>query len=383
MTSVIKVAMSQRICPEYRIPVFKEISKNPEIDFTLYFGDGTTTGSNKNAEVIKGFKHCKLFTISKMFNYNGEKYRAFHPMLPFHIIIGNYDVVITEPGTNIFNNLFIFPLCKIFGIKFIWYTAGNPSSLSLLKKIMMPITKIMMNYSDACITYNSVADSDLLKAGVPQFKIFRAQNTIDSTSIKEKAEEFHETVTDFKKELKINNSKVVLYIGGIEKRKKIINIIKSVGLLNIKGLDVKVLIVGDGPYLEILKNQLSDVESDFTLFVGRKVDDAALYILASDIVVLPGEGGLAINHAFACGRPCIATEAAEGAAVYDYIIDGYNGYVVPQDDIVSLSGKLENVLFNDDLKKQLFYGANATGKKLTIKNMVNSILKAVMYAYKN
>lgn len=46
-------------------------------------------------------------------------------------------------------------------------------------------------------------------------------------------------------------------------------------------------------------------------------------------------------------KACIATEEAEGSAVYDYIHDGVNGFVVPINDLSMLVEKME-LIFRDE-----------------------------------
>lgn len=378
MKKSLKVAISQRICPEFRVPLFQEIAKRSGIDFTLFFGKGLPSGSSRNAKDIEGFKYIKLFTIPFYFNDHGiEKYRVFHPTLPFHLLFGSYDIVITEPSTNFFNNIFIFPICKMLGIKFIWYTAGSPKVPSHLRRMISPFVNTMIRHSDACITYNSVADSDLIKVGVAKNKIFRAQNSLDTKQMKLDVQHYKLQVSLLRKNLGLERTKVALFIGGIEKRKRIENLIQAASIMRSKGLNIKVLIIGDGPYSSELKARLSEEEKNNTIFAGRHVKDAALYILASDIVVLPGQGGLAINHALACGRPCIATEEAEGPAVHDYISDGLNGFVVPINDVQALAEKMELMLYNKKLWKSLCAGARDRSEELTIEKMVDSICEAI------
>lgn len=384
MSDIIRVAISQRILPDFRVPVFAELATMPGIDLTVYFGKGQSVGSQQNSSHICGFKHKQLFTISMNLDHRGiEKYRVFHPTLPLHILAGHYDVIITEPSTNIFNNIFLFPLCKIFRKKFIWYTAGPTGIPSWIRKVMMSISQIMIRGADACITYNSSADKDLLKRGVSPKKIFRAQNTVDTRQIKKDSIFFRSHVSALKKKLQINGSRVALYIGGIEKRKRLENLIVAVEMVRNEGLDVKVLIVGDGDYEEELKNNLSEEHKNFTIFTGRRVKDAALYILASDVVVLPGQGGLAINHALACGKPCIATEEAEGPAVRDYIHDGVNGFIVPVNNINGLAEKMEMLFSDSDLLHNLCKGAESVSQELSIEKMVAGIVDAIRYAAKS
>lgn len=386
MKKPIKVAISQRICPDWRVPVFRELANRKGIDLTLFFGKGLPSGANRNAENIKGFKYKKLFTIAIQLNGRGvEKYRVFHPTLLFYLLLGNYDVVITEPSTNFFNNILIFPLCKIFGKKFIWYEAGFPDRPSLYRWIMGPFLNIMINKSDSCITYNSRADWDLINIGIDQKKIFRAQNTLDEKQLKKDVSKFAKKANKLKKDLGLGSSKVVLFIGGIEKRKRIKNIISATLMLRDKNLDIKVLIVGDGTYESKLRKGLTEIEKKFTIFAGRHVDDAVLYILASDIVVLPGQGGLSINHGFACSKPVIATPeaVAGGTTVYDYIKDGKNGYVVGINDVIALANKINLVLSDADHYSMLCQGALFSSKKLSVEKMVDGMGNAIRYAAKS
>ena len=78
----IKVAISQRIIPHYRVPVFSELASRENIDLTVFYGRGFSTGSQVNAKSINGFFSKKLFTL--MLNYNGvygsSQLRVFHPV---------------------------------------------------------------------------------------------------------------------------------------------------------------------------------------------------------------------------------------------------------------------------------------------------------------
>ena len=116
-----KVAVSQRIIPHYRVPVFTELASIENISLTVFYGKSFKTGSQVNADSIINFNAKKLFTI--FLNYKGvygsSQLRVWHPFLILHLIAGNYDVVIVEPSTNFYNNIFSFLYCKIFRKKII------------------------------------------------------------------------------------------------------------------------------------------------------------------------------------------------------------------------------------------------------------------------
>ena len=380
----IKVAISQRIVPHYRVPVFKELASRENIDLTLYYGKGFKTGSQVNAQLMTGFNAKKLFTV--MLNYNGvygsSQLRVWHPFLLFHLIFENYDVIIVEPSSNFYNNIFTFIYCKIFRKKFIWHESGSvpKEERPKFRKMIDPLLSIFIKGSDAFLTYTSYADHSLKRDfNIDSKKIFRAQNSVDTSNIDSEIEKFFPFVESKKKELGLIGFNVAMYIGGIETRKKIDNLIKAVTKLNQSALPTKALIVGDGPDKEELIQKLSAVEKSHTVFAGKHVKDATLYVLLSDVVVLPSSGGLSVMTAFACKKPFIGSEEIEHGGIKDYVVDGTNGYLIKENDIEDLELKLMNMFSDPILYKKLCDNAYKTSKKNTVSNMVNGYENAIKH----
>lgn len=380
----IKVAISQRIIPHYRVPVFRELASRESIELTLYYGRGLKKGSQANAKIIKGFKAKKLFTI--MLNYKGVygslQLRVWHPFLFFHLIFGNYDVIVVEPSSNFYNNVFIFFYCKLFKKKFIWHESGSApkSKRPLFRKIIDPMLSIFTSGADAFLTYTSYADHSLKRDhNIDSKKIFRAQNSINTSQIHQEVERFLPLIRNKKKELGLINFKVAMYIGGIEKRKKISNLIKAVTKLNRSGTPAKALIVGDGPDKLHLLEKLSKEDKSHTIFCGKQITHATLYVLLSDVVVLPSSGGLSVMTAFACKKPFVGSEEIEQGGIKDYVIDGYNGYLTKENNVEDLFTKLKKLFSETKQYKILCENAYKTSKKLTIPNMVNGYEKAINY----
>ena len=179
---------------------------------------------------------------------------------------------------------------------------------SFYRKLIDPFISFFTNNADAYITYNSFADEYLINSfSISRSKIFRAQNALDTTGITKDIEKFKDNIIDKKKELGLLGYKVALFIGGIEKRKRINNLISAISNLNEQGILAKALIVGDGPDLKWVIDNTNKYEKKHSIFAGKHIDDSVLYLLLSDVVVLPAQGGLSINHAFACGKPFIGT----------------------------------------------------------------------------
>lgn len=384
----IKVAISQRIIPHYRVPVFKELASRKDIDLTVFYGKGFTTGSQVNGKNIVGFKAKMLATV--FLNYKGvygsAQLRVWHPGLLFHLIRGRFDVVIAEPSTNFYNDIFIFIYCKIFWKKFIWYESGSvpKEQRPKFRRMIDPILNIFIKGSDSFIAYTSYADESLIRDfDIDPKMIFRAQNTVDTSNIDNEVIHFNPLVSEKKEELGLTGYKVSMYIGGIEERKKIKNLITATAHLNDKGIPAKTLIVGDGPDKEALLNQMSAIEKSQTIFAGKHINDATLYILLSDVVVLPSAGGLSVIQAFACGKPFIGSEEIEHGGIKDYVTDGVNGFLVKENDINDLQNALKKVFTDDNLYKEFCTNAYLKSKELTIIKMVDGIENSIKFSIRN
>lgn len=376
----IKVAISQRIIPHYRVPVFAELAKRRQIDLTVFYGRGFSYGSEVNAKIIEGFRHRKLLTLPIKYPKDG-KLRVLHPTLFYHLVRDQFDVVIVEPTSNFFNDVFIFLYCKVFRKKFIWYDSGSEPKQRRTKyrRMIDPFVTCMIKHADNFITYTSYADDSLINYyNINPEKIYRAQNTVDTSNYKKEISKYSEEVFQKKKDLGLEGYKVSLYIGGIEKRKRINNLITATTNLNKKGIRAKTLVVGDGEDKGWVEQNMSDFEKDHTVFAGKHIQDAVLYILLSDVVVLPSQGGLSVTQAFACGKPFIGSEEIEHGGIRDYVTAGYNGYLVKENDLDDLEKSLECVFTDQEVYAKLCKGALETSKRITVVNMVEGIEKAIL-----
>jgi len=377
----INVGFSSRVLPDYRTPVYKELSKRNDIFFKAYFGKGTTSGAYSNANNFEGINYSKLFTVKVPLGKN--LYRVWHPTLFFYLVRDDIDIIITEGTPNMFNNISSYIYAKIFKKKFITYEAADIQRKSIYRKLLFPVEYFIYKYADAFITYNSAADRALIKRGIPRDKIFRSQNTVDISKHKRHAEAYLKIIAQEKRELTLGDHFIINYTGAIERRKKIEILLKAYKILFEKEYKVSLFIVGDGPDFVYYNELAKKMSLEKIFFWGRKIDDVYKYFLLSDICVLPGQGGLLINDAFTFGKPIIATEeaVAGGDSVYDYIENGINGYVISQNSVDELVVTLEKIITNKELYTQLCQGSSESSKKFSISAMVDGIEDAIQYVY--
>lgn len=179
---------------------------------------------------------------------------------------------------------------------------------------------------------------------------------------------------------KIHNS--LFFLGRFERRKGIDFLIKAIPRVRESFADVKLYIAGSGvlsPGLEkyIKKNHLSRNLS----FLGT-IKDTSLneWYNKMEIVIVPSvfEGfGLTAIEAMACGTPVIATDVD---ALRDVVEDGFNGLLVPYNDVQALSDKIICMLKNRS--EQSKFSINGREKVKTLYNW-NKISQDILKVYED
>lgn len=131
-----------------------------------------------------------------------------------------------------------------------------------------------------------------------------------------------------------------LFCGKLVEKKRPADVIEATRIAVRDGCRLQVLVVGDGPLLEGLRRNASNLPVRFAGFMNQS-EIASAYALA-DCLVLPSDHGetwgLVVNEGMACGRPAILSDQV-GAAV-DLVVPEVTGAVYPCGDVMRLAGLL-------------------------------------------
>jgi phosphatidylinositol alpha-1,6-mannosyltransferase len=179
--------------------------------------------------------------------------------------------------------------------------------------------------------------------------------------------------TQLRKELKLENKRVIVSVGRLVHRKGQDHLIQSLPEI-LKSLpDAHVLMVGQGPYLSHLKKLVARHNlADHVSFIGR-IQYAQLpqYICAGDIFAMPSrsrffglevEGlGIVYLEASACGLPVIA--GSSGGAP-DAVLNGVTGFVVDGQKNQEIAAAAIRLLSDMDEAKKM----GAAGREWIIEN---------------
>jgi glycosyltransferase involved in cell wall biosynthesis len=207
--------------------------------------------------------------------------------------------------------------------------------------------RYMHTLFDAMILY-SVHEVDLVSRK-HRHKVFPANNTINFESYPE----IHESREDIKREFGIPFEKVVLSVGRMGvggERKKVHHLIEIFKDIDSPGLGL--VIVGSG----VSADRQQALNASNTMYLGEVHDPKDIRISKlfkmADVFSIPGHVGLGLNQAFYWGLPVVTEDCAQPPEIH-YLVNGRNGFIVPNDDRTELKRRILELL-EDDRKRSEF-----------------------------
>jgi glycosyltransferase involved in cell wall biosynthesis len=245
--------------------------------------------------------------------------------------LSKMDYVITYHNDTIGNGL--------FGIYF-----------KLYRYFIMPL--IMNNTKGIIVSSNNFAKNSFLNDNLKYYyKIIELPLGVDTTN-------FYPSVdpNPIKQKYRILDEKVILFVGALDDAhyfKGVEYLIKSFAKLKYR--NVKLIIVGDGN-LKGDFEKLAKIEgvSDRIIFVGNIVnEDLPAYYSASDFSVLPStieSFGLVLIESMSVAKPVIVSDLP---GVRPIVENNYNGLLFKSRDIDELTLKMDYLLNNDALCKEM------------------------------
>lgn len=222
---------------------------------------------------------------------------------------------------------------------------------------------------DNIIAVSKGVKENLIRNSVSEKKIKIIYNGIDENkyiNVKRK---------DLKKELNIKKDEFCFgFIGRISEQKGIMYLLESFGNLIDKGINCKLIIIGDGPQRENVEKYIKRRKLiDYVFIVGFR-NDVINIVNSLDIYVLPSiyEGFPITNMEIMINKKIvIATDVGGNKEIIE---NDYNGFLIKSRSVEELEKAMYNVLNHQE--KLIIMGENA---KNTI--LENFTLKKMCYNY--
>jgi glycosyltransferase involved in cell wall biosynthesis len=377
MNDKVQVLMIHRIFASYRKPIYDKLAQH--FNYLLLHGKNDTTID----QVVTDYsREIKLFQYAK--NSTSIIFQNFS-----HLFTFKPEVVIHESSIGILSLLPTYLLCKLRGAKFILYGHGyNRFNNFQPEKSWADKYRVwLMKLSDAIIIYTNT-DKNRLSKYIHHNKIFVAQNTLDTshlvpikTSLKEEGKE------KLKQRLGFTHPYNLIFIGRLLDEKMPDKILEVFDILNKKMPDqIGIHYVGGGN-TKVLKQIVKEKQWEAHVkFYGAVYDDTKTgeYLFASDLMIMPGYLGLAVNHAFAFDCPVISFKQTEKGPFHspeiEYVVDHETGFLIPELSVEKMADKIVSYFHDSALQAYMQSKIKEKIEKdLTTDKMVKGFTDAVYF----
>ena len=343
-----KVLYFNNIYPLYRKPIWELLLNENAYNFNIYY-------SKQNLKGIKSFNPLpKYQNIKKIFhlkNYFFGGTLIWQSRVIKDLIFENFQVAIFMGDMSVISTWIGSLICKLRKKKVFFCVHGLYGNESLLKKFFRVL---FLRLADINILYENRAKNLLIKSGFDKKTLEVIYNSLDydkQLNLFKKLEKKKDSNQLFKKKMPI-----IVFIGRLTKKKNIDILIKSVGIINKNNPKVNLLLIGEGPQkkeLELLSIKTLN-KSNF-LFYGKLYDEnkIAELLYKSSICVSPGNIGLTAIHSLSYGTPVASHKNLNfQMPEVESIIDGENGFLFKENDIIDLSNKILTWIENKKTNKK-------------------------------
>ena len=256
--------------------------------------------------------------------------------------------LLKEVDIDIIHGHYLFPAgaaaCEVgskHNIK-TYVTAHGSDMFEMYKKqsFMRPFIKKVLKRSDVVFAVSNALKQEILSTNVSgiEAKTRLYWNSVDINKFSK----------DNKNLLENHGKPIVLFVGNIIKRKNVNLILEAKKQSNV---DYEVVIVGDGPLLNDLKNKVEKENIPDVRFLGSR-NDVENIIPGCDVLVLPSFSesfGLVLIEALACEKPVIGSNVG---GISEIITDDV-GLLIDSNDSSTLASAIDKIIGDDEFRQNL------------------------------
>lgn len=317
--------------PHYRAPIYELMDKELNCDF--YFGDTVGTEIKEmDVNKLKGFKNKLIRKKISRWNY-------FWLVGMSKKLFKDYDYYIISGGSKYLSYWILLLFCKFNSKKVYSWGHGIKGNKS---KIQTFIDILFYKLCDKVLLYGNYSKNIMISNGFKKDKLEIIYNSLEY--------DFHLSnrkkgcKTTIYKDYFKNDFPVIIYIGRIQKSKKLNMIIDVAQQLNEQGEIVNLVFVGKDLENNTLKSEVKSRKlENHTWFFGPCYDENKISELMfnAKVCVSPGPIGLTAIHAASYGLPIITNNDFKNQMPeFEIITEGINGDFFEKDNYESLFEKI-------------------------------------------
>ena len=364
-----KLALQQRVLPNYRAPFFDLLASVCEGGLSLFTGlprpsEGiTTTDELQFANYWLG-KNIHLFS--------GALYLCYQRGLIDWLENWNPDALIVEANPRYLSTPSAVQWMQRRGRPVIGWGLGSPSlgpphfqrkwrgskgGVGFRNQRRLSF----ISQFDAMIAYSQRGADEYAALGFPREKIFVAHNSVSAPPA---------SAPD--RRLKTIDRFTILFVGRLQARKRIDSLLRACAQLE---SNPRLVIVGDGPERGSLESLAREIYPSAEFIGAKHAAELEPYFTEADLFVLPGTGGLAVQEAMSYGLPVIV---AQGDGTQADLVRKENGWQIPPDHFEALLATMKDALSDvARLRKMGEESYRIVKEEINIEKMAETFVRAL------
>lgn len=339
-----KVAIVYHYFAHYRTPVFRALADSSTGAEYYFLGDPVPSDDIKRIDFNNEVKLSERFIPLK--NIWFWKQFLWQKGLLSKLRKNNFDTVIFLGDFKFITTWLCLIFIRLRGKKaYLWGHGlyGRESWLNLKVKLLF------LRLSNGIFLYNNRAKELYIQNGVSPKKLIVIYNSLNFDETEYNRKQYnplhkHSLLSIFQ------NAKlpVALYIGRVNKDKKIDTLIQSLKVLKDRNINLNCFIVGDGNDKANLESMVQQLNLTGQVhFTGSQYleKDISQYMMASDVCVCPGPIGLTGIHALSYGVPAISNDNFNRQGPeHEAIIPGKTGDFFCEGNVEDLAEKMHQCI---------------------------------------
>lgn len=264
------------------------------------------------------------------------------------------------------------------GVNIAWTKSHSYSALPDF--VLNTMKRRLYKRYDYFVAYGQQTREEMMSLGVPDERIFIAQNTIDTRRIFEAGDEYHQRGQALRHEHGLTGKKIILDIGRMDPAKRHQDVINAWPKLAQLDPDLVLVLVSGGPNLEEYRALAQQVDPERIKVMGRvPIGDDYAWIAASDVAIQCGAVGLAVNQSMAFGVPTVIAD--QPGVDTELIVDRQTGWRYREGDLDHLVQTVGHVLTDEQERGRITDAARAKVRdEATIVNMYQQIDRCIAAA---
>ena len=363
-----KLALQQRVLPDYRAPFFDALAQACQGGLSVCAG---LPRPQESIAVTDQLHNAEFVPVQNLHLLKGSFYLCYQKGLLAWLEDCSPQALIVEANPRYLSTPAAIRWMKRRGKPVIgWGLGAQPPSNSphFLQKWEERQKGAMrlafLRPFEALITYSRRGAQEYERLGFPAEKIFVAPNAAaprPSLPMPTRPAEF-------------SGHPVVLFVGRLQTRKRVDLLLQACAALP-DALKPRLVIVGDGPERKILEGLAQKVYPAAQFPGAKHGEELGAYFSAADLFVLPGTGGLAVQESMSYGLPVIM---GQGDGTNDQLVRPGNGWQIPPDDLSALEEALQTALSDAVRLRRL--GAESyriVREEINLERMVGVFIEAV------